>query len=72
MDFYEFEYIVKNLIDILKEKEEAEKGQQEKAEEKYGSPSSMMRDAQKQMPKMPSMPSVGNMNFPSIPSSFKI
>lgn len=76
LPFYEYEYIVKNLIDILKEKQEAEEGQQKD----FGDmdPNSMMKRANKYLPpgynsnnpskgvKMPSF------NFPSIPSSLKI
>jgi hypothetical protein len=73
MDYYEFEYMVENLIDILKEKKEAEEGQGKK----YGemSPGSLMKDASKYAPsgmKMPKMPSYSPANFPGIPSSLKI
>jgi hypothetical protein len=79
MPYYEFEYIVQNLIDILKEKQEAESGEKENM-----SKESMMKDAKKYMPagfnpnnptgsfKMPSMPSYSTASFPSIPSSLKI
>ena len=64
MDYYEYEYHVQNLIDILKEKQEAENGKGSGKEDM--DPSSMMRNAQKGMPKM-NMP-----KFPSIPSSLKL
>lgn len=79
MPFYEYEYIVQNLIDILKEKKESEDGQTSDYDK-----SSMMKDAKKYMPagfnpnnptssvKMPSIPSYSPASFPSIPSSLKI
>lgn len=78
MDYYEYEYVVKNLIDILKEKQEAEEGGQSMDR------NTMMQDAKKYMPagfnpnnptggmKMPSIPSYSPSSFPSIPSSLKI
>jgi hypothetical protein len=73
MPFYEYEFIVQNLIDILKEKQEAEEGQQKKYDNM--SPGQMMKEAGKSLPggvnpssfKAPKMPS-----FPSIPSSLKL
>jgi hypothetical protein len=69
MPYYEYEFIVQNLIDILKEKQEAEEGQSKQ----YGdmNPNSMMKNAQKSLPKMPNIQSP-KMSFPSIPSSLKI
>lgn len=79
MDYYEYEYIVQNLIDILKEKKEAEEGQKDSV-----SKDGMMKDVKKYMPsgfnpnnpaggmKMPSIPSYSPVSFPSIPSSLKI
>ena len=79
MPYYEYEYIVQNLIDILKEKQEAEEGQSSGTDR-----DSMMQDAKKYMPsgynmnnpasgmKMPSIPSYSPASFPSIPSSLKI
>lgn len=79
MPYYEYEYIVQNLIDILKEKKEAEEG-----ENSGYNKDSVMKDAKKYMPsgfnpnnptsnmKMPSMPSYSPASFPSIPSSLKI
>lgn len=79
MPFYEYEYIVQNLIDILKEKQEAEEGQGSGMDR-----DSMMQDAKKYLPsgmnmnnpggniKMPSIPSYSPASFPSIPSSLKI
>ena len=69
MSYYEYEYITQNLIDILKEKQDAEershKGQT------YGmNVNSMMKDAKKSLPSMPSMSSLSS--FPGIPSSLKI
>jgi hypothetical protein len=71
MPYYEFEYILENLIDILEKKKEAEEGQDEGAKEKQ---SSMMSQAKGMMPNIgsgkystPSMPS-----FPSMPSNLKI
>ena len=75
MPYYEFEYILENLIDILEKKKEAEEGNDEASKEKQ---SEMMGKARSMMPSgmpsssssstsMPSMPS-----FPSVPSSLKI
>ena len=60
MCYYEFEYITQNLIDILKEKQEAE----EKQSKDYGdmNPQSMMKN----------MPNMGNFKPPSLPSQFNI
>ena len=78
MPYYEYEYVVKNLIDILKEKQEAEEGGQSMDK------STMMQDAKKYMPsgfnpnnpgasmKTPKMPSYSPASFPSVPSSLKI
>jgi hypothetical protein len=57
MPYYEYEYIVENLINILKEKQEAEEGQSKDYGESMNS-NKMMRDAKSMMPKMPSMPSM--------------
>jgi hypothetical protein len=62
MPFYEYEYIVENLIDILKEKQEAEEGQSKD----YGE-SNMMKNPSSMMPKMPSMSSF---SMPKMPSGF--
>ena len=70
MPYYEYEYVVKNLIDILKEKQDAEEGQQK--EMGNTDQNSMMKKASSMMPKMPSMPSMPGTSFPSIPSSLKI
>jgi hypothetical protein len=65
------------LIDILKEKQEAEEKQSKSTNEDMNS-GKMMRDASRNMPStkapsMPSMPRMGNIaNFPGIPSSLKI
>jgi hypothetical protein len=78
MPYYEYEYIVQNLIDILKEKQEAEEGQNKSYSDM--NPNSMMKQAGKYMPagfnpnnpgsmKMPSTPAL---NFPGIPASLKI
>jgi hypothetical protein len=75
MPFYEYEYIVQNLIDILKEKQEAE--------EKQGKDQNMdagkyMKGMNKYMPSgmnssNPSIPKMSGLsNFPGIPSSLKI
>jgi len=61
MPYYEYEYIVENLINILKEKQEAEEGQSKDYNESMSS-NKMMRDAKSMMPKMPSTPSF---NMPS-------
>lgn len=63
MPYYEYEYIVENLINILKEKQEAEEGQSKDYNESMNS-NKMMRDVKSSMPKMPSMPSF------SMPSGF--
>jgi hypothetical protein len=71
MPFYEYEFIVQNLIDILKEKQEAEEGQSKQYADM--NPNSLMKNAQKNVPKMPSMDSfkAPSFNFPSM-SSLKI
>jgi hypothetical protein len=77
MPFYEYEYIVQNLIDILKEKQEAEEKTQKGAQQDM-SISSVMKDASKYLPSgmksgTPSIPNMSNLsNFPGIPSSLKI
>ena len=73
LPYYEYEFIVQNLIDILKEKQEAEGAQSKE----YGdmSPGKLMKDAGKNLPggmKMPSMKSYSPASFPGIPSSLKI
>ena len=83
MPYYELEYILENLIDILEKKKEAEEGNDEEMQERK---SSMMSDAKRMMPGgmpnvsssgkmsgMPSLPSSPSMpSFPSIPSNLKI
>lgn len=77
MPFYEYEYIVQNLIDILKEKQEAEE-KQNKSSQLDTNPSKLMKDAGKYLPSgmksgMPSIPNMSSLtNFPGIPSSLKI
>jgi hypothetical protein len=77
LSFYEYENIVQNLIDILKEKQEAEEKQSRSSSEDTNV-SKIMRDANKYMPAgaksgMPSMPNMSSVsNFPGIPSSLKI
>ena len=77
MPYYEFEYILENLIDILEKKKEAEEGDGESAKEQQAG---AMSKAKGMMPKMPnmggysggsSMPSMPS-SFPSIPSGLKI
>jgi len=82
MPYYELEYILENLIDILEKKKEAEEGNDEDMAERK---SSMMSDAKRMMPagtptsvnssSMPSIPSIGGgsmPSFPSVPSNLKI
>ena len=64
MPYYRFEFIVNNLVNILKEKQEAEKGEMDKYNKGDMNPKSLMKDTMKSMPKMPSG---SNMNFPSMP-----
>lgn len=77
MPFYEYEYIVQNLIDILKEKQEAEE-KQSKGTQQDMSTSKIMKDASRYLPSgmksgTPSMPNMSSLsNFPGIPSSLKI
>jgi hypothetical protein len=75
MPYYEYEYIVQNLIDILKEKKEAEEGQND-MESQNSQASQMMKQAGKMLPSGFGNMSSGNMpsmsNFPGIPSSMKI
>ena len=76
MPYYEFEYILENLIDILEKKKEAEEGENEGAKEKQAE---MMSNAKSMMPNMPNMGSGSSMpkmpsapSFPSMPSNLKI
>jgi hypothetical protein len=69
MPYYEYEFIVQNLIDILKEKQEAEEGQSKQYSDM--NPNSMMKNAQKSMPNMGNF-KAPSFNFPSMPSSLKI
>lgn len=62
MPYYEYEYIVENLIEILKDKQEAEEGNSKDYGETMNA-NSMMKNANSMMPsastfKMPSMPSM--------------
>jgi hypothetical protein len=62
MPYYEYEYIVENLIEILKDKQEAEEGSSKDYGESMNG-NSMMKNANSMMPsastfKMPSMPSM--------------
>lgn len=79
MPYYEFEYILENLIDILEKKKEAEEGQDEEAKDKQAGMMSQARGMMPNMPNiggggkygsMPSMPSAPS--FPSMPSNLKI
>lgn len=76
LPFYEYEFIVQNLIDILKEKQEAEEGQTKQYKDM--SPGQLMKDASRNLPggmktpKMPNMNSYSPASFPGIPSSLKI
>lgn len=56
MPYYEYEYIVENLINILKEKQEAEENQSKDYNESFNA-NKMMSSANSMMPKMPSTPS---------------
>ena len=72
MPYYEFEYILENLIDILEKKKEAEEGDNESASEMKDS---AMSKAKGMMPTMPNMGSYGGgsmPSFPSMPSGLKI
>jgi hypothetical protein len=72
MPYYEFEYILENLIDILEKKKEAEEGDGESQTEQRDS---MMSKAKGMMPTMPNMSSYGGgsmPSFPSMPSGLKI
>jgi len=73
MPYYEYEYIVKNLIDILKEKEEGEKGTSNNMHEQMNS-QQLMKDAKKSMPSGTTMPKYKSpsMKFPGLPSSLKL
>jgi hypothetical protein len=64
MPYYEYEYIVENLINILKEKQEAEENQSKDYGESL-SANKMMNNANSMMPKMPSMPSTPSFSMPS-------
>jgi hypothetical protein len=70
MSYYEYEYITQNLIDILKEKQDAEE-RSHKGQTDGMNVNSMMKDAKRNMPAMPSMSSSLS-SFPGIPSSLKI
>lgn len=76
MPYYEFEYILENLIDILEKKKEAEEGENESGKEKQAE---MMSNAKSMMPSTPNMGSGSSMpkmpsapSFPSMPSNLKI
>ena len=64
MPYYEYEFIVQNLIDILKEKNEAEENGYKN---QNVDPNSYMKNM-----KVPKMPNTGSFNFPKMPSSLKI
>lgn len=75
MPYYEYEYIVQNLIDILKEKQEAEEGHSKSQSDM--NPNQMMKQAGKYMPPGFNPNNMGGMktpsfNFPGIPASLKI
>jgi hypothetical protein len=82
MPYYEYEYIIQNLIDILEKKKEAEEGNDEKTQEqkdkmmsdaKAGMPSYAKQALSSGGPKMPSGLGSGSMpSFPSMPSGLKI
>lgn len=63
MPYYEYEYMVEDLIDILKEKADAENG---KSGSNNMTPDGMMKGVEKYMPKM------NNFKFPSMPSGMKL
>ena len=72
LPYYELEYIIETLVDILEKKKEAEEGDGEGMKEKQ---SEYMSQAKGMMskhstPKMPNMPSTTS--FPSMPSNLKI
>ena len=81
MPYYEYEYILQNLIDILEKKKDAEEGQGEQQKEEQ---SSMMAKSRSMMPSnmpqggnmssgsMPKMPNMSSPSFPSMPSNLKI
>lgn len=58
MPFYEYEYMVEDMIEILEEKEKAESGKS--TGPKDINPESYMKGAMKSMPKM------SNFKFPSL------
>ena len=66
MPYYEYEYIVENLIEILKDKQEAEEGQSKDYSESMNG-NNMMKNANSMIPKMPS---TSSFNMPSMPSGF--
>lgn len=73
MDYYEFQYMVDNLIEILKEKKSAEEGQQEEYRNNMSQQhqsNKMISDAKKSVPKFNSQKSIKN--FPGIPSALKM
>ena len=82
LPYYEFEYIVRNLIDILKEKQEAEEKEMNGDENSQMSkmmdnakgnlPSSVRGAMNGGTPSMPSMKMPSISNFPGIPASMKI
>jgi hypothetical protein len=65
MPYYEFEYILENLIDILEKRKEAEEGQDEGAQERQ---SEMMGRAKSMMPNMPNLSSSSSGGIPKLPS----
>ena len=70
MAFYEYQYHVDNLIEILKEKQKAEEGQGEEAKQysKYKNPGNMLKSAQSKIPKITGSPNIGGFKFPSMPN----
>ena len=75
MPYYELEYIIETLVDILEKKKEAEEGDGEGMKEKQSEYMSQAKGmvGKHNTPKIPSMPSMpSSTSFPSMPSNLKI
>lgn len=68
MPFYEFEYMVEDLIDILDKKNTREQEEHDKYSNNQPSSSKMMRDAKQKMPSMrtPRIPNISGVKMPKI------
>lgn len=69
MPYYRYEYLVQNLLNLLKEKNSnSTNNSEDSLTSEAMSANKYVKDAKKNLPKMPS----SNLKFPKIPSSFKL